>query len=215
MPEMFDKEIRRQSLFYASPERIYDTITSGSGWNAFFTFNTEVDPRPGGEIVFRWKDRGPQKYTVNAEGKVHRAERPHIFVFERYPVGREHPTIITFERKAQDDATVVSITESGYPNTPDGRAMILECASGWDEAVTLLKFYFEYGVTYHQAADSSWVTPSRGVTSFEESRLCQASRRLDLLDCLGSLRVDYLAKSAAHEKHSLRTDGFVMLLRVV
>ena len=153
MPEMFDKEIRHESLIYASREKIYDTISSSAGWNAFFTSDTEVDARPDGKIVFRWKDWGPQKYTVNAEGKVHRAERPGLFEFEWYPVGREHPTTITFKLTAQGDATVVAVTESGYPNTPEGRAMILECATGWGEAVTLLKFYLEHGVTYNQARE--------------------------------------------------------------
>lgn len=151
MSEMFDKAIRHQCLIYASPEKVFDTITTGSGWNAFFTHDTEVDPRPGGRIVFRWKDWGPQKYTVNAEGKVHRADRPNLFVFEWYPVGEDHPTIITFEMTLQESATVVTVTEDGYPNTPDGRAMILECASGWGEALTLLKFYLEHGITYNQA----------------------------------------------------------------
>ena len=36
----------------------------------------------------------------------------------------------------------------GTPNTPEGRDMILECASGWGEAATLLKFYIEHGVVY-------------------------------------------------------------------
>lgn len=150
MLEMFDKAIRHQCLIYERPERIYDTITSGAGWNAFFTSNTEVDPQPGGRIVFRWKDWGPQKYTVDAEGVVHHADRPGRFVFEWYPVGKDHPTVITFEIKAQDNATVVTVTEDGYPNTAEGRAMILECASGWGEALTLLKFFLEHGVTYNQ-----------------------------------------------------------------
>ena len=151
MPEMFDKAIRHQSLIFVSPERVYDTITSGEGWNAFFTSDSEVDPKPGGRIVFRWKDWGPQNYTVSAEGKVHRAERPNLFVFEWYPVGKDHPTVITFELTPKEGATVVAVSEDGYPNTPDGRAMILECATGWGEAVTLLKFYLEHGVTYNQA----------------------------------------------------------------
>lgn len=151
MSEMFDKAIRHQCLIYTAPEKVFDTITTGAGWNAFFTHDTEVDPRPGGRIVFRWKDWGPQKYTVSAEGKVHRADRPDLFVFEWYPLGREHPTVITFEIKLHSDGTVVSVTEDGYPNTPDGRAMILECASGWGEALTLLKFYLEHGLTYDQA----------------------------------------------------------------
>ncbi len=151
MSEMFDKAIRHQCLIYVSPEKVFDTISTGSGWNAFFTHDTEIDPRPGGRIVFRWKDWGPQQYTVNAEGKVHRVDRPNRFVFEWYPVGKDHPTIITFEMTLQESATVVTVTEDGYPNTPDGRAMILECATGWGEALTLLKFYLEHGITYDQA----------------------------------------------------------------
>lgn len=151
MTEMFDKEIRHQSLIFATPERIYDTITSGAGWNAFFTAETEIDPRPEGRIVFRWKDWGPHNYSVSAEGKVHQAERPGLFSFEWYPVDREHPTLITFKLTPGESGTIVSVTESGYPNTPAGREMILECATGWGEAVTLLKFYLEHGVTYNQA----------------------------------------------------------------
>jgi hypothetical protein len=46
---------------------------------------------------------------------------------------------------------VVHLTEKGYTNTPGGRRNMLECASGWGEALTLLKFYLEHGVTYTQA----------------------------------------------------------------
>lgn len=151
MPEIFSVPICQKTLIFATPERIYDTITTGAGWNAFFTFDSEVDPRPGGRMVFRWKDWGPQNFTVNAECKVHRAERPGLFAFEWYPVGRENPTTITFVMEPHPEGTVVTVTEEGYPDTKDARAMMMECATGWGEAITLLKFYLEHGVTYNQA----------------------------------------------------------------
>ncbi len=35
-----------------------------------------------------------------------------------------------------------------YPNSPEGRGNMLDCASGWGEALTLLKFYLEHGIVY-------------------------------------------------------------------
>jgi hypothetical protein len=34
----------------------------------------------------------------------------------------------------------------GYPDTPDGRRALLDCAAGWGEALTLCRFFLERGV---------------------------------------------------------------------
>jgi uncharacterized protein YndB with AHSA1/START domain len=148
MTNPFGHNICQKTFIAVSPERVYDTITSADEWNRFFTHSTELDPKPGGKMVFRWKDWGPNLYTVNAECTILVCERPNRFVFQWYPVGKENPTTIEFKMEAKYNGTVVTVTESGYPDTPDGRAMILECASGWGEAATLLKFYLEHGVVY-------------------------------------------------------------------
>lgn len=148
MAEFFNHKIRHRIYINAPAEKVYDTLTSGNDWNAFFTHATEVDPRPGGSIVFRWKDWGPDFYTTDADGKVLEANRPGLFKFEWYPVGRETPTTIEMRLVEQYGGTVLTLTESGYPDTAKGRDMILECACGWGEALTLLKFYIEYGVVY-------------------------------------------------------------------
>ncbi len=148
MPKPFGQEIKQRTFVAVPAEKIYDTITSGDGWNAFFTHATEIDPVPGGKMVFRWKDWGPDHYESSAECKVLTAERPTEFAFEWYPVGKDNPTTVRFHLEARDSGTVVTLTESGYPDTPKARAMILECACGWGEAVTLLKFWLEHGVRY-------------------------------------------------------------------
>lgn len=150
MTEYLRHTIKHQTFILAWPEKVYDTITSGQGWNAFFTQATEVEPKPGGKIVFRWKDFGPNFYTASAEGIVLNAEWPVLFRFEWYPVGRETPTKVRFDLQAVHGGTVVRLSEEGYPDTPDGRDMILECAAGWGEALTLLKFYLESGIVYTQ-----------------------------------------------------------------
>ena len=150
MTEYLKQVIRHQTFIQAPPEKVYDTITSGGGWNAFFTQATEVEPKAGGKIVFRWENFGPNFYTTAADGKVLRAEPPKLFMFEWYPVGRETPTRVSFELQAAYDGTVVRLKEEGYPDTPEGRDMILECAAGWGEALALLKFYLESGTIYIQ-----------------------------------------------------------------
>jgi uncharacterized protein YndB with AHSA1/START domain len=144
----FDSHIRHRIFIKKSPDKVYDTITSGSEWNAFFTHSTEVAPEPNGRIVFRWKDWGPDFYSVEADGKVVTADRPDEFAFEWYPVGRENPTRVAFKLEPKYGGTIITLTEDGYLDTKEGRDMILECACGWGEALTLLKFYLEHGVTY-------------------------------------------------------------------
>jgi len=146
----FGKSIKHQTYILASPKKVYDTITTAKGWDAFFTTGLEVEPHPGGKIVFRWRGHGPNFYHAEAEGVVVEAERPHRFAFQWYPVGRETPTTVSFSLTEQYGGTVVRLTEEGYPDTPEGREMILECAAGWGEALTLLKFYLDHGLVYAQ-----------------------------------------------------------------
>jgi uncharacterized protein YndB with AHSA1/START domain len=150
MTEMLKECIKHKSFINASPEKIYEIITSADGWNAFFTTGLEIDPKPGGRMVWRWKDWGPDYYDVEAEAEVVETLSPFKFAFKWYPVGKEYPTLITFTLTQKHGGTVVEVTEKGYPDTSKGRQMILECACGWAEAVTLLKFYLEKGVVYSQ-----------------------------------------------------------------
>lgn len=77
------------------------------------------------------------------------AKRPGLFIFQWGSDGKE--TTIRIELAPADKGTVVTLSEDGYEDTPEGRAMIVECAAGWGEAMTLLKFYLEHGVVYDSA----------------------------------------------------------------
>jgi len=144
-PDVFGKPIRQRTFIAVSREKVFDTITSAEGWNAFFTTGLEIEARPGGKMIWRWKDWGPDFYTTEVQGEVVKVERPGLFVFQW---GSERRTTITFKLIEQFGGTVVDLTEEGYLDTPDDRAMILECAAGWGEALTLLKFYIEKQLVY-------------------------------------------------------------------
>jgi hypothetical protein len=40
------------------------------------------------------------------------------------------------------------LVEQGYKQTTSSLQACLGCATGWGEALTLLKFYLEHGITY-------------------------------------------------------------------
>lgn len=146
MAELFDAKIKQRTFIAVSPQKVYETITSGAGWDTFFTTGMTLDLKPGGACNFKWKEWGPDKYSFEAPGKVVAFTPNEMFSFQWGSAGKE--TTITFLLEPVEGGTVVTCTEEGYYNTPEGRAMMLECASGWGEALTLLKFYLEHGVTY-------------------------------------------------------------------
>ena len=148
MTKLLDTEIRQTTLVRANPEKVYDGIASAEGLNTWFTYNSELDPRPGGDIVFRWKDWGPDKYTLDSHGKVLEAKRPEKFVFQWYSDSTEYATTIEMIFEKVEEGTVVRLREYGYHDTPSGIAAMLECATGWGEALTLLKFYVEHNLLY-------------------------------------------------------------------
>lgn len=145
MSQPFGHCIKQRTFIAASPEKVFDTISSAEEWNSFFTTGLELDPQPGGKIVFRWKDWGPDFYNGECPGEIIKFERPSIFSFDW---GAKNRTTVTFSLTEEFGGTVVTITEDGYSDSDRDREMILECASGWGEALTLLKFYLEHGIIY-------------------------------------------------------------------
>lgn len=148
MPTILPDEIRHATLVRAPIERVYDALATPAGLDGWFTVGATVDARPGGTIVFRWKEWGVWRYTGEDGGPVLEAARPSRFVFRWRPDPAGEPTTVevTFESRA--DGTVVRLREHGYQDTPTGRKKLLECASGWGEALTLMKFYVERGMRY-------------------------------------------------------------------
>lgn len=147
MARLLEETIKQRTFIAAAPEKVFDTITSSKEWDSFFTTGMVLEPHLGGKCEFTWKDWGPDFYTHKAPGKVIEASKPGKFVFQWGSEGKE--TTVSFSLTAEFGGTVVTLTERGYKDTPESRAMMLECASGWGEALTLLKFYIENGTVYN------------------------------------------------------------------
>lgn len=144
---LIDAPIEHSTLVRASADRVYDAFATAAGLEAWFTTGATVDARPDGEMVWRWKDWGPERITDEARGTVHEARRPVRFVFD-WDSGDSNPTLVEIDFEPRGDGTVVRLRESGYHDTPRGRRACLNCAAGWGEALTLVKFWLEHGIRY-------------------------------------------------------------------
>lgn len=153
MPPTSDLVIRHATRVRAAAGPVYDAFTTARGLDGWFTDGARVEAHPGGSILFRWRGWGPDRVTGEDGGPVVEAVRPERFVFRWNPHGLEEATTVEVdfapdEADAEEEATVVRLLEHGYPDTPAGRAAVLDCAAGWGEALTLLKMYVEHGVRY-------------------------------------------------------------------
>lgn len=144
-------EIRHSVLIRAAPEQVYDAFTTADGLNGWFTVEAESDPRPGGEMTWRWRDWGPERFSGASTVPVLAAERPTRFVFgwdgeDTIPGEPRHLTTVEVDFETRPEGVVVHLRDYGYRDTPGGRRANIDCAIGWGEALTLLKMYAEHGI---------------------------------------------------------------------
>ena len=145
---LIPQSIRHATFVRAMPEKTYDAIATREGLDGWFTVGAEVEARPGGHIRFNWVDWGPDKVTASDEGPVLDAERGKKFVFQWHPDNNEYATTVTIEFKEVKGGTNVYLQEDGFKDTFDGLKAMMECATGWGEALTLMKYYVEHGLRY-------------------------------------------------------------------
>ena len=57
-------EVTREIVFPASPDEIWEALTDPEQLEEWFANDVELDPRPGGDGVFRWDDGEERRATV-------------------------------------------------------------------------------------------------------------------------------------------------------
>ncbi len=139
-------DIDQATYINAPVQKVYETLTTASGWNAWFTRETTLDPIVGGEFVLRWRNWSTKHIDFDAVCEIIEMVPHRVFKF-RWP-SRHLTTTVTFTLTPCADGTLLAVTESGYDASQDGLAGLVECAGGWGEAITLLKVYLEHGITY-------------------------------------------------------------------
>jgi uncharacterized protein YndB with AHSA1/START domain len=148
MADLIQDEIRYATLVGAEPTRVYAGIATAEGLDGWFTKGASVDPRPGGILIFRWVDFGPERVTGEAVCPILEAVPGRRFVFQWEPDSSDYFTTVEITFEAIDEGTIIRLREYGYEDTASGLRAMLDCSAGWGEALTLWKFYIEHGVRY-------------------------------------------------------------------
>ncbi len=141
----FDTPILHKVLIRAKRTKVYDAMTTAEELDEWFTNGASVDRKIGGKIIFRWVEWGPDKETSEAECPIIDVKIPEKFVFKWW---EDHYTTVEMDFEEVEEGTIVIVKEYGYQDTPEGHRRCLECAVGWGEALTLLKFYVEHNIRY-------------------------------------------------------------------
>ncbi len=141
---MDELEIRHKVYIKTDLERVYKTLTTAEGWDAWFTNGTEI----GTEFIkFKWVEYGPDRVTTEDGGKITTLIPNQHFAFEWKP--GDSITTVTFTLNPNGDGTILEVHETGYSSSKQDLIALANCAAGWGEALTLLRFYLEFGVTYN------------------------------------------------------------------
>lgn len=140
-------ELRRATFIRAPAEAVYSLIATADGLDRWFTVGASLDPRAGGEIVYRWKDWGPDGVTTESHGTVREAIPHSRFVFD-WDVGYGQRATTEFTIEPGDGGCVLRLREHGYDDSLQGHQALAAEASGWGEAMTLIKFMAEHGLRY-------------------------------------------------------------------
>jgi uncharacterized protein YndB with AHSA1/START domain len=138
--------IKHQTFINAPPEAVYECLTTSDGWNAWFTSECEIDARAAGKIHLRWNNFGPNGITIEDGGPVLSAT-PNTELSFKWSPG-DSQTTVQFSIEPRGAGSVVRVNESGHTTSQADLAALIECAAGWGEALTLLKFYLEHKITY-------------------------------------------------------------------
>jgi len=142
---LFETPIKHKTLVKADRKKVFDALTTEKGLDGWFTNGSKIDLKASGFIKFKWVDWGPDKVTTEAIAPIIEVKVPERLVFKWWD---DHYTTVEFTFEEVPEGTLVSVNEHGYQDTVEGHRRCLECAVGWGEALTLLKFYVEHGLRY-------------------------------------------------------------------
>jgi uncharacterized protein YndB with AHSA1/START domain len=136
--------IKHQTYIKSQPAKVFHTLTTAAGWNAWFTDRTTIvwNNDGAGEIRLRWGVNRDK--VIEDGGKIVEAIPYESFIFQWCP--GESQTTVKFNLHPFKEGTLVILEEHGYLNSIKDIDACIGCAAGWGEALTLLKIYLEHGI---------------------------------------------------------------------
>ena len=145
--ETIPVEVQHSVSIQAEKNRIYHCISTVEGWNAWFTSAMSLDARPGGRIIFHWKNWGAEKISGGDHGELIDLIPDEKISFTWHPDQPDYTTTVELNITGSHSPYVVHVTEFGFADTLQGMHAMVRSAAGWGEALTLMKMYLEYHIS--------------------------------------------------------------------
>ena len=125
----------------ATPERVYQALTTAEGIRNWWTRDADLDNKIGGEGEFRFNSYGSGYATCV---KVTELTPPLRVAWETTSSFRPEwlNTTIIFDLRPESSATVVLFAHRGFPQANDAYAV---CTTGWGYYLVSLQQYLETG----------------------------------------------------------------------
>ena len=117
-------EVKRDIVLPQSPDDVWAALTEADRLEEWFANEVELEPRPGGEGIFRW-DTGEER-----RAHVEVVEEPYRFEFEWAAADEEESSSVCFTLEEVPEGTRLTVVESG----PVG---LEACAGEWTWALEL------------------------------------------------------------------------------
>ena len=122
---------------------VYDAVRDPKKLEKYFaTAGASGPPEEGKTVTWRWADF-PNVAQVRVKKVI--PNRLIVFEWDTNDGANQTRNEITFEALS-DRETLVKITESGWPNTPEGIESSYGNCFGWTQMMASLKGYVEYGI---------------------------------------------------------------------
>ncbi|MFH9241401.1 SRPBCC domain-containing protein [Streptomyces anulatus] len=135
-------DILHSTLVRAAPDAVFDLLSSGTGWDKWFTNGSTFGPSEGSPVHLVWRGWTDDGSDVTDDGVVMECVPNERFAF----TWGTPPSLVTFTTAEHPDGTWLTVLETGLPQTAAGLVRFGECAPGWGEALTLVRCYAEHGI---------------------------------------------------------------------
>lgn len=135
-------DIQHSTLVRAAPDEVFALLSSGDGWDKWFTDGSSFEARVGSPVHLVWRGLGDDGGDITDAGEVKECEPGKRFAF----TWSTPPSLVTFTTEEHPHGTRLRVVETGLPQTRAGLDRFGECATGWGEALTLVRCYAEHGI---------------------------------------------------------------------
>ena len=137
------RSIEKELFIQASPERVFQALTTKVDLESWFVKTAEIDLRPGGAFRVEW---GPEDRDF---GTIQLLEPPYRFSYtwEASPLG---VTTIRIELSAEENGTRLRLTHTGLGDSEDWDQFYNWLNNGWGNELENLRLWLETGKAKEQ-----------------------------------------------------------------